>query len=375
MSEPMTADQMVAALKAEGLHVVERDGWRTHNRNHKGEWGPVNGVMLHHTASSGELASVELCEDGYAELPGPLCHAVIGKSGTVYLVGNGRANHAGTGDPNVFQAVIDERYTLSPPATHYHEGMSGGVDGNAHFYGAECVNKGEDGDPWPDVQVEAMVRWSAAICRFHGWSAKSTIAHREWSDWKPDPAGPGMPSMPTMRERIQARLAQPAGWGDNAGHVPEDPTAEYPTPIPGATVTAPARTILSLSTTVTLLDNIPQTIYWNVEHADDGNQHGQGGKTVIVNGRYSAVFNATFTGLADGETVEVWQAEENSLGELIWAGPEVQVFGRGYGTEPVRAAVPFIETTYNRLVFVVKSTGSAPVTMSDARISVQSWPN
>ena len=370
MATPMTADQMVAALRAEGCKVVERDGWRTHNRNHKGAWGPVNGSLLHHTASSGELSSVELCEDGYEELPGPLCHAVIGKSGTIYLVGNGRANHAGTGDPNTFEAVKDERYNSVPPATHFHEGMSGGVDGNAHLYGAECVNLGNGKDPWPEVQIDAMVRWSAAINRFHGWSAKSTIAHREWSDWKPDPAGPGMPSMPVMRDRIQARLSQPPSWNPTGPAVPPAPTSGDV-----LNMTAPQRTILALPDDVTLLENIPRTLYWSVEYSDDGNQHGTNGKTVVSNARYSATVNLIFEGLAAGQTVEVWQVEEDANGGTVWEGPAVQVQGLGDGTGSVKAVVPFIETTYNRLTFAVKSNSFAPVTMAYARVSVQSWPN
>ena len=379
MSAPLTADQFVAALRAEGCKVVERVGWRTRNRGNRGNgFSDLHGVMLHHTASKDDLSSVALCENGYAELPGPLCQSVIGKSGTVYAIANGRANHAGTGDPNTFAAVRDERYGDYPPATHFHEGMPGGIDGNGHFYGAECVNLGNGEDAWPEQQVEAMVRWAAAICRAHGWSAKSVIGHKEWSDWKPDPAGPGMPSMKTMRERVQARLNHGPSWnpGENNGHVPDDPSVPTPTtPTPGDSMTAPQRTILSLPADVTLLENIPQTIYWTNEHSDDGNQHGAGGKTVVSNARYSAVLNFTFDGLASGETVEVWQVEEDAQGAAVWTGPAVGIPGFGDGSQSVKAAVPFIETTFNRLVFVVKSTSFAPVTMTDARVSVQSWPN
>lgn len=367
MATPMSAAQFVAALIAEGVHVVERPGWTTHNRNHMGAWGPVHGVMIHHTVSSGELSSVELCEDGYAELPGPLCQSVIGKSGYSYMVGNGRCNHAGKGDSNVFEAVKDERYGDVPPATHVHDGMTGGVDGNAHFYGAECVNLGDGKDLWPAKQVDAMVRWAAAICRFHGWTSKSVIGHSEWSDWKNDPRGPGMPSMTRFRELVQQRLDHEASWS------PDSPAA--PTPTQGTPDVPPHRTILSLDTAVTLLDSIPKTIYWTTEHSDDGQQHGAGGKTVISNGRYTAVFNATFEGLKSGENVEVWTAEENTDGQVVWEAPAVQVHGTGDGTHPVKAAVPFIETTYNRLVFVVKSSSFTPVTMTGARVSVQSWPN
>ncbi|WP_432136841.1 N-acetylmuramoyl-L-alanine amidase [Streptomyces sp. bgisy154] len=210
MADPLSADRLVAALRAEGVHVVEHDGWRTHNRNHKGPWGPVNGVVVHHTVSSGTISSVALCYTGYAELPGPLCHGVIPKDGSVHLVGNGRANHAGGGDPGVLSAVVNESYSSQPPAPHEHQGSGGAVDGNAHFYGFECVNLGDGKDPWPAAQVEAIVRVAAAICRAHGWTAKSVIGHKEWSDWKNDPRGPGMPSMPDLRSRIAARLAGPA---------------------------------------------------------------------------------------------------------------------------------------------------------------------
>src|SRR5439155_3330457 len=165
VATPLTADQLVAALKAEGLTVHEVSNWRTHNRNAKGAWGPVNGVMLHHTA--GLNGMVDYCYNGNADLPGPLCHGVIDKKGEVWLVGNGRANHAGGGDPKVLAAVTTENYGATPPATHEHQGSSGAVDGNTHFYGFECVNLGDGRDPWPDVQVQAMVKASAAIIRAH----------------------------------------------------------------------------------------------------------------------------------------------------------------------------------------------------------------
>ena len=79
MATPLTASALVAALRAEGCKVVEVKQWRTHNRNSKGAWGPVNGVLLHHTVTSGTQKSINICYDGYAALPGPLCHGVIDK--------------------------------------------------------------------------------------------------------------------------------------------------------------------------------------------------------------------------------------------------------------------------------------------------------
>ncbi|MBQ0827721.1 peptidoglycan recognition protein family protein [Streptomyces tagetis] len=231
MAAPLTADQLVKALTAEGLTVHEVRSWRTHNRNSKGAWGPLNGVMLHHTASAvGEAVSVTVarCYDGRSDLAGPLCHGVIDRRGEVWLVGNGRANHAGGGDGAVLNEVIAESYGTKPPATRQHEGSTGAVDGNARFYGFECINAGDGSDPWPDAQVQAMAKAATAICRAHGWTEKSTIGHLEWSDWKPDPRGAAV-AMPTLRGYIAAALGKkPGEWRLKApapAPAPSSPTA------------------------------------------------------------------------------------------------------------------------------------------------------
>jgi hypothetical protein len=196
MAAPMSADRFLDALRAEGLTVVEHRSWRTHNRNHKGPWGPVNGVMVHHTVTSGTSSSVQLCYDGHSALPGPLCHGVIAKDGTVHMVGNGRANHAGLGDDDVLRAVIDE--VALPPDNEAN------TDGNQHFYGFEAINLGDGIDPWPEVQLEAIAKAAAAVCRAHGWTERSVIGHLEWQPGKIDPKGFTMAS---MRGRIKNRLS------------------------------------------------------------------------------------------------------------------------------------------------------------------------
>lgn len=231
MATPLTADRLLAALRAEGVTVVEHPGWRTHHRNHKGAWGPVNGVMIHHTVSSGSAASVALCRDGYAALPGPLCHGVIDKAGTVHLISAGRANHAGGGDPAVLRRVVAEDYGDRPPAPRAHDGSAGAVDGNARFYGFECVNLGDGKDPWPDAQLEAIERASAALCRAHGWSARSVIGHAEWSAAKIDPRGFTMPS---MRTRVTTRLTTAPGKQPTRPSTPEKPATPRHQPFPGA---------------------------------------------------------------------------------------------------------------------------------------------
>ncbi|MCX4764310.1 peptidoglycan-binding protein [Streptomyces sp. NBC_01275] len=222
MAHPLSADALVSALQAEGVTVVEHAGWRTHNRAGHGAWGPVNGVIIHHTVTSGTTSSVEMCFNGYAALPGPLCHGVIAKDGTVHLVGNGRANHAGSGDGDVLRAVVAE---TALPAPNEND-----TDGNVHFYGFECVNLGDGKDPWPDVQLEAMVRTSAALCRAHGWSAHSVIGHKEWTNTKIDPRGF---TMADFRTRVATRLGKTTtpNSGSGSGSGSTKPTYQ---PFPGA---------------------------------------------------------------------------------------------------------------------------------------------
>lgn len=231
MATPVSADRFLAALKAEGLTVREHPGWKTHNRNSKGAWGPLYGVMVHHTGG-GESGSSGILYNGLADLPGPLCQGAIHKDGTVETIGWGRANHAGGGDPDVLAAVKAERYPL--PKTGEHQGSSGAVDGNPHFVGYECINKGDGKDPWPPIQLEAIARACAAVCRLYGWSVNSVIRHMDWSDWKPDPKGVDWGK---MRARIEAILAgKPnatpmSNWADgDADGSPSQPKPPTTTP-------------------------------------------------------------------------------------------------------------------------------------------------
>ncbi|MCZ4605001.1 N-acetylmuramoyl-L-alanine amidase [Streptomyces sp. Lzd4kr] len=201
MATPPSAVKLLQLLRDEGARVVEVGDWAHHNRNHKGPWGPVHGVMIHHTVTKGSDRTVELCRTGYRALPGPLCHGVITKDGRVHLVGYGRANHAGLGDDDVLRAVIAERALPADDEAN--------TDGNRHFYGFECENLGDDEDPWPPEQLLAIEQVAAAICRHHGWGAESALRHMDWQPGKIDPRGPGL-DWRILRARIAARLAKKA---------------------------------------------------------------------------------------------------------------------------------------------------------------------
>jgi hypothetical protein len=194
MATPLSADALAAALKAEGATVVEHAGWRTHNRAGHGGWGPVHGVVIHHTAGTDSL---ELCYNGRADLPGPLCHAHVAKNGTITLVGNGRANHGGTFAANAVTAMKAES------STHPRPDSAETVDANAITYGVEVENKGDGKDPYPAAQRTAVVKFAAAICRAHGWTAESVIGHKEGTRRKVDPSF----DMDDFRDDVAAQLA------------------------------------------------------------------------------------------------------------------------------------------------------------------------
>lgn len=203
MTPPLTADRMLAALRAEGLTVHEHTGWRTHSRDDETgkTFGPVIGVLIHHTAGHDDR---ELCFNGRPDLPGPLCHAWLGKTDGLWLLGNGRTNHAGSVDLDVLNALVAEKSPL--PVDD-----EANADGNDVLYGLEIENRGNGSDPYPAVQYDEAVRWAAAICRAHGWSERSVAGHKEVQPGKVDPSF----DMNVFRAAVAARLAHAPGWNPN----------------------------------------------------------------------------------------------------------------------------------------------------------------
>lgn len=206
---PMTPTQWLAALEAEGVDVAQPySGWRDHERDDETgkAFGPVNGVVVHHTAGRNSLA---LCYNGTSSLPGPLCHTHLSKTAVASMLSAGRANHAGSFAQNAHNAVLAE----SP--VHPYPDSAEPVDGNDHYYGIEIENLGDGEDPYPLVQYRAAVKWATAICRFHGWSQDSVIGHKEGTRRKIDPKGPveggALFTMDRFRTHVKEALALPAG--------------------------------------------------------------------------------------------------------------------------------------------------------------------
>lgn len=205
MADPIPGATLVRLFKGEGLTVkAPHANWMDHQRDEETgkPFGPVNGVMIHHTAA---LNAYHVVYGGRADLPGPLAHAYIDKAGVIWMASDGRANHAGLGDQDVLNAVRAESYATKPPAPNQNN-----ADGNDHFYGFECENKGNGTDPWPKVQYQAMVKATVAILRHYKWTERSVIGHKEWTAQKPDPRGF---EMPDFRRDVKACLAlKPGAW-------------------------------------------------------------------------------------------------------------------------------------------------------------------
>jgi hypothetical protein len=200
MATPLTADAFLARALSWDIPLVLHEGWRTRNRNSGRLWGPVHGVMLHHTVTKGVRPTLRIVKDvgqGPA-VPPPLYSGVVDKEGLLHMIGWGRVNHAGMGDDDVLQAVIGER-TL--PADN-----EANTDGNRYFYGLAGINFGDGTDPWPAAQLHTLAEAAAAICKLHGWSERSVIGHREWQPGKVDPLGPAGNLMPSLRAMVREML-------------------------------------------------------------------------------------------------------------------------------------------------------------------------
>lgn len=233
MATPLSADRLLAVLKAEGVKVAEYPGWRTRERDDETgkTFGPVHMVLNHHTAATSSLNVV--AKNGVAGLPGPLAHIHLAKSGLATLCSAGRANHAGLMAKNAYDPFLNESSTHPAPAK-----SSGTVDGNDVAYGIETENLGNGIDVYPRAQYDAWVRINAAFCRAYGWSAESCGDHKETSvEGKIDPKGPVEGygtrgrfnySGKQMRADIAERLKHPAAWSP--------PTSSTPAPSPAPTV-------------------------------------------------------------------------------------------------------------------------------------------
>lgn len=185
MPADMKDKGLIRHLRKWGLKVQEKEGWR-----HRGR--PYNfypkAIMVHHTASgsqSGNFASEGIVTSGRSDLPGPLCQVLLGRDGTVKLIADGYANHAGYGGPK-----------MGIPANQ----------GNTYAIGIEAENNGV-GEPWSKEQLNAYYRLCAALLVWIGRKDVNRVfGHKEWAPGrKIDPNGINMDK---FREQVKKAMRQ-----------------------------------------------------------------------------------------------------------------------------------------------------------------------
>ena len=168
------------AAREWGLDVVETNDWQSRGSS---SFTPRGGVA-HHTAGptgGGDMPSLNTIINGRPDLAGPLANYGLGRSGTVYVIASGKANHAGNGGWQ-------------------------GLSGNSSVVGIEAENDGYQ--PWPDAQLTAYSTLCAAACAYGGWTPDYWCRHHEWRAEKPDPHDV---DGPTGRDVIARRLAAGPG--------------------------------------------------------------------------------------------------------------------------------------------------------------------
>jgi hypothetical protein len=161
--------------------------------------------MIHHTGNARE--SAESIRRGRPDLPGPLSNLHIAPNGVVTVVAAGVCWHAGAGEyPGL-------------PANN----------GNFHLIGIECawpmdttITPATAGrEPWPDVQMDAMVGSVAAILSRLGFDASRVISHKEWAWNSQRKWDPGGVSMRTFRAHVTE--------AQRGNYLPTGPTGEITT--------------------------------------------------------------------------------------------------------------------------------------------------
>jgi hypothetical protein len=296
---------------------------------------------------------------GTSALPGPLCHDFLAKDGTLYLVGNGRTNHAGSVTPAVKAAIIAE----DKPASQRSQGAET-VDGNDFLYGIEIENRGNGTDPYPPAQYDVAVRWAAARARYHGWSANSVWGHKEITMRKIDPSF----DMIKFRKDVAARLSKPA----------TAPTVPVAVPV----VTAPATSTQSLTAGSMLYTDLNKTtaktiaageeyiVYFDSETADEPSDHGAGGKTFLSGSEYTGTVAVWLDAGAGAASVNVMMRHELTDGSTSTSS---SAYIDGAAVDVVRAvSVTGSIPADRKMTVVLKNLTAASVTISRVQLRLLS---
>lgn len=174
-------NDLAVACRKSGLSVWESPGWVGRNHGQFSTSKPT-AIVCHHTGSSGSGAWT-VVRDGRSDLAGPLAQLVLERDGSVRVLSNGQAWHAGTGSwPSI-----------------------GTNNANSRALGIEAVYNGAD---ITAAQRNAYPRLCAALCRHYSIAVGNVIGHREWAPTRK--ADPGQIDMPAFRRAVQSLVTTPS---------------------------------------------------------------------------------------------------------------------------------------------------------------------
>lgn len=176
---------LIAELRRVGLDVREVAGC----------WGRGNstfdprGLISHATAgsrSASDLGELNVILNGSTSAPPPISQFMLGRTGVVYFVADGRCNHARAGFSGTYFAGL----------------------GNSGLIGVEGCNDNR-GEDW-SRSYDQYITLCAVIQRWYGWPNAHNRGHKEHQPGdKSDPTF----GMPGFRTAVGVRIAQlAAGW-------------------------------------------------------------------------------------------------------------------------------------------------------------------
>lgn len=164
MTPAKQADTAVARLRKAGFKVVV-----TAMPGRPYAFTP-KAVLLHHTASTSTTSSAAEKSDvaflkadhDNGSWPAPIVQWYVGRTGAVYLISRGRANHAGSGAGLVKQGIPKD-------------------EGNQYFWGIEVQSAGLKQD-WTPVQIDAVNHLSAYLLEAMDVGVTSVWRHKDYDD-------------------------------------------------------------------------------------------------------------------------------------------------------------------------------------------------
>lgn len=138
------------ALQRRGLKVEYVPGWTTRGSSNFAPFG----ALAHWTAgpATGNRPSLNICVNGRAGLPGPLCQVFLDRNGVAIVVAAGRANHAGRGSWK-------------------------GATGNTHLYGVEVEWNGK----MSNLTAAQREAYPKVMATFMDRGAKWIAGHDEYA--------------------------------------------------------------------------------------------------------------------------------------------------------------------------------------------------